>query len=1069
MINKTLIAIVALLVGATSQELYSMKKLPDWQNPKVSERNRMPMRATFHSDNEQIVSLNGIWKFRLFKTPDEVLSDFYTKTCDDSLWNNIKVPGMWELQGYMDPVYLNVGYAWRGHYKNNPPFVPLENNYVGQYRKNFSIPASWQGKQVCLNIGSATSNVRVWVNGKEVGYSEDSKLEARFDITKFVNIGENNIALEIFRWCDGTYLEDQDFWRLTGIARGIYIYARPQMHIEDINISGDMNGKLSLYTEVSKGITGVNVEVVAPGGKTVCMFNLPISGKKEVSSEGNIILRKTETVSSPLLWSAEAPNLYTLRVTAFDNNRVVVDGASVKFGFRTVEIKNSQLLVNGKPVLIKGVDRHEISSIGGYVVSKDEMIEDIRIMKSLNINAVRTSHYPNDPIWYELCDEYGLYVTDEANIESHGMGYGENSLAHRKDYTAAHLLRNERMVKRDINHPCVIVWSLGNEAGNGKNFENCYKWIKEYDKTRPVQYERAELNWNTDIFCPMYMSPADCEKYLNSNPAKPLIQCEYAHAMGNSMGGFKEYWDLIRKYPSYQGGYIWDFADQALMWPSDSKKTGSDYFYAFGGDFNEDDPSDGSFNCNGVIAADRSLHPHAYEVRYQYQSIHTTVDTTKRSLHSLDEKYRVNVYNENFFIDLSAYRMLWNVEADGVKLLTGVVENLNVAPGKTVSVPLELLNKDIAKISSSHSQVCLNVSYELKNKDGVLAAGTEVAYEQFVLKDAPTKIKIEKGIPAIEDSENQVVLSGNFSEPVLAGGKVSKWKATFDKTSGLLVSYSLDNDELLKSALRPSFWRAPTENDMGAGLNDKYKVWRKPNMSVVSFDCSSKNDYFLVTVSYAPIANYAKFLLAYRVYADGTVAVTEEMNDADSLDKAPCMFRYGMRLDMPGNYSVIDFYGKGPWENYSDRNSSAVYGHYVQSVNEQYHYGYPRTQESGTKTCLKWFRILDKAGKGIEIRSDNEFSASALPFSIEDLDISLNDPRPRKNPTNYQAGRPQHSLDIVYKAFKDNRSAGKTSVNFELIQMGLGGINSWGTLPLEPYMVPAKERKFNFVIRPVNR
>ncbi|MBP5486125.1 MAG: DUF4981 domain-containing protein, partial [Bacteroidales bacterium] len=690
--------ILILAAAVVSLTAFSQKKtaMEPWQDPNVFEENRLPMRATFVTDQQKTLSLNGVWKFNWNETIEGRTRGFEAPGYDDSSWGIMPVPGMWELNGYGDPLYLNIGYAWRGHSKNNPPYPPTEHNYVGQYRRAFNMDASWVGKQVCLFIGSATSNVRVWVNGKMVGYSEDSKLEARFDITKFVKPGENLIALEIFRWCDGTYLEDQDFWRFTGIGRDVFVYTREKERLEDLNITAGMDGRFDIKAEVTSGISKFAYEILDNNGRTVASGEASPS-KKMVSCSG--------TVDSPALWSAEVPNLYTLKVTA-SGKKGVVESTCLDFGFRTVEIKNAQLLVNGCPILIKGADRHELNPDKGYVLSVEDMVKDIRVMKELNITAVRTSHYPNDPMWYTLCDKYGIYVVDEGNIESHGMGYGKETLAAREDFKAAHLARDQRMVRRDFNHPSVIIWSLGNEAGNGDNFYACYEWIKANDPTRPVQYERAQREWNTDIMCPMYASPEWCEKYCTQNPDRPLIQCEYAHAMGNSMGNFKEYWDLIRKLPNYQGGFIWDFVDQAIRWPS---KGGTDYIFAFGGDFNGYDPSDGSFNCNGVIAADRSLHPHSYEVKYQQRNILTTpVDASKG---------RLKVFNENFFKDLSQYRLVWTAVVEGEPVATGTVENLKAGPQKSETVDLP-----VPSFKDGDNDIFINVSYVLKTPDGLLPA-----------------------------------------------------------------------------------------------------------------------------------------------------------------------------------------------------------------------------------------------------------------------------------------------------------------------------------------------------------
>ena len=1049
---KKILLILAATLAATPLLAEKNNKMEPWQDPNIFEENRLPMAATFVTDQQQTLTLNGVWKFKWNETIEGRAKGFESVDYNDSDWGTIPVPGMWELNGYNDPMYLNVGFAWRGHYKNNPPYPATEHNYVGQYRRTFNLDKSWIGRQICLCIGSATSNVRVWVNGKMVGYSEDSKLEARFDLTKYVKAGENLIALEIFRWCDGSYLEDQDFWRLSGIARGVYVYTREKERIEDVNVIAGMDGAFTVKTNVTKGVKNIHVAVIDKAGNQVAYREAsPVKGLATLSG----------VVQNPALWSAEIPNLYTLKVTASDK-KGVVESTSIDFGFRTVEIRNSQLLVNGQPILIKGADRHEMNADKGYVVSEEDMIRDIRIMKELNMNAVRTCHYPNDPRWYALCDKYGLYVVDEANVESHGMGYGEASLAHRSDFRAAHLIRNQRMLRRDFNHPSVIIWSLGNEAGNGENFFACYDWMKANDPTRPVQYERAEGGKNTDIICPMYVSPDGCEEILQRNLGKPLIQCEYAHAMGNSMGNFKEYWDLIRKYPTYQGGFIWDFVDQALCWPS--KDGGTDHIFAFGGDFNEYDPSDGSFNCNGVIAADRTLHPHAYEVRYQHKNIHT----------SFAGLGKVNVYNEYFFKDLCQYRMLWNITVDGVAVSSGVVESLNIAPQKTGVVELPI--KDLPE---TDADIFLNVSYVLKTTDGVLPAGTEVAYDQIALK-VKAGAAFDAGSASVcalnyDETVDSYVFYGSFSFSGTAAECVADWTATFDKTTGFLSGYTVNGVQMLSEPLVPEFARAPIENDMGAWkIRQMYEAWRYPvfklkDGSLVVDEATDGVGLMTLSAEYEPIAGGAAIVkMFYEIFPDGTIKVTETMKDAGNLAKTPALMRFGMKLAMPGRFSTVDFYGKGPWENYCDRNSAAVVGHYTQSVNDQYHYGYVRTQESGTKTELRYFRLLDSNGSGLEISSNGKFSASALPFSMRDLDCLENGTPDRANKTNTQNGEARHSLSLKAKAHENDRSNGTTYVNFDLVQMGVGGICSWGTLPLDQYMIPAAGREFRFVLRPVN-
>ncbi len=1091
---RTTAAIGVLATAVLNITGLNAAELPDWQDPGIVESNRLPMRATFVTEQQKTLSLNGIWKFNFCQSVADRVDGFQNVAFDDSAWGNIPVPGLWEFSGYCDPLYLNIGYAWRGHFKNNPPYVPEEHNYVGQYRQTFDIPADWKGKQICLCIGAATSNVRVWVNGKEVGYSEDSKLDARFDISAYVKAGKNSIALEIFRWCDGSYLEDQDFWRFAGISRDVYVYTREKKRIEDINVSGDMSGNAKLSVTVTSGISSVAYEILDRYGKVVASESLPVNAKSEKTAEGNILLQCEPKVSNPELWTAETPNLYTLKVSASDK-KSLVESASVRFGFRTVEIKNAQLLVNGKPILIKGTDRHEMNPHTGYVVTKDDMIRDIRIMKELNINAVRTSHYPNDPLWYSLCDEYGLYVVDEANVESHGMGYGDASLAHREDYFQAHLIRNKRMIFRDFNHPSIIIWSMGNEAGNGANFEKVYDWIKSYDSTRPVQYERAVLNYNTDIFCPMYESPAGCEKYLQSNPTRPLIQCEYSHAMGNSNGNFKEYWDLVRKYPSYQGGFIWDFVDQALYKKVDPEKYGTDHIYIYGGDSNDYDASDGSFNCNGFIAADRSWHPQAYEIKYQHRSILTSADPISPSLMGDEnrnaEELNVVVYNENFFIDLSRYRMTWTVECGGVEVLSGVLENVDVAPGKTTAIGLGITGEDIlaavlksfanpesSKVNYSDgldSDIYLNVNWQLKRADGLLPAGYQVAYDQIALYEAPAAAYVN-GSASVD---NGLIMSENASELRFSGrfvydksdeiDRISTWSLSFDKSTGWLASYEIAGVETLKEPAMPSFGRAPVENDLGARLHEKMKMWRYPEFKLSSLRTAKNGDGYVVEAVYQPFENFGFVTLTYQLYSDGSIKVLEKMNDSGNLAAAPDLFRFGMKLAMPGDFSTLDFYGRGPWDNYCDRKSSAIVGHYVQKVQDQYWYGYVRTQESGTKSDMRWMRVLNEAGLGLEISSDVLFSGSALPFSQKDMDSALDAPATRPNPTNKQAGRATHSLELRSKAFDNSRAEGTTYVNFDLKEMGVGGIDSWGQKPLDEYMVHPAEYEFGFVLRPVKR
>lgn len=1000
------------------------KKLEPWQDPNIFQENRLPMRATFVTDQEQRLSLNGVWRFHFSETVASRLKGFEAVGYNDGSWAEIPVPGMLELNGYGVPVYVNIGYAWRGLFQNNPPYVPEEGNYVGQYRRTFEVPQNWSGKDIVLTIGSATSNVRVWINGKPVGYSEDSKLEANFNVTKMVHPGINTIALEIFRWCDGSYLEDQDFWSFTGIARDVYLSARGKDRLEDINVVADMDGTLTVTAAVTSGISSVR-------------YTLLDDGKEVKSFDARVKKGKADAIASipwVKLWSAEEPNLYTLKAEAFAKGKVA-ESTSLEIGFRTVEIKDSQLFVNGKPVLIKGVNRHEMTPYKGYIVTEEEMIQDIKVMKSLNVNAVRTCHYPDDPLWLSLCDRYGFYVVDEGNVESHGMGYGEKTLAKEPMYAAAHLIRDQRMIQRDRNHPSIIVWSMGNEAGFGPNFEACYNWIKAEDPTRPVQYERALDNAHdrnfTDVMCPMYMGPEDCVRYLENNPKKPLIQCEYAHTMGNSGGNFKDYWDLVRKYPEYQGGFIWDFQDQALW---------NGKFWAFGGDYNPGGPSDGSFNCNGVVAADRSYHPHAYEIRYQYQNIWTT--GTPDAL---------KVHNEFFFKDLSDVMMLWDLEKDGEKVRSGVVSYLSAAPQATETVNLGSME------IPSEGTVTLNVRYVLKRAWPLVEAGTQIAYDQILLADRrPVLEEPAAGKTGLYQSGKTVIISGNRAVDGLSAPRGTVWTVTFDKASGAITSYTIGRKEMLAQPLVPCFNRAPIENDLGAALPTRWKLWRNPEFKVSSFKVTGEGGSSLIEVEYEPIGGIVPLSVFYEVRADGSVSVVQRMGDAPG---APDLFRFGMAFAMPGTYGDLDFFGLGPWENYIDRNSACLLGRYRLKVADQYHLGYVRTQESGTHTGLRFFRVLDASGNGLEVASVTDFSASALPYSIADLDVSAPEGDVFETNANGQRGIPRHSLELV--------PSGLTHVHVDLVQMGVGSVNSWGAEPLDKYHVHPVAREFRFVLSPV--
>ena len=1014
--------------------LATMAQHDEWKNPEINAVNRAPMHTNYfaYSSSEEaakadkenssnFMTLNGIWKFNWVKNADARPTDFYRTDYNDKGWGQMKVPGVWEMNGYGDPIYVNVGYAWRSQYKNNPPYVPIENNHVGSYRKEIIIPAEWSEKEIFAHFGSVTSNMYLWVNGKYVGYSEDSKLEAEFNLTKYLKPGKNLIAFQVFRWCDGTYLEDQDFFRYSGVGRNCYLYSRNKKYIQDIRVTPDLdsnytNGTLNVALNLN-GSGTVELNLTDPAGKSVATAQVNGNGQKSVVMD----------VSNPEKWTAEAPNLYTLTAT-LKNGSNTLEVIPVKVGFRKIELKGGQILVNGQPVLFKGADRHEMDPDGGYVVSRERMLQDILRMKQLNINAVRTCHYPDDNLWYDLCDQYGIYVVAEANIESHGMGYGKETLAKNPSYKKAHMERNQRNVQRGYNHPSIIFWSLGNEAGYGPNFEQCYTWIKNEDKTRAVQYEQAGTNEFTDIFCPMYYDYDACKKYSEGNIDKPLIQCEYAHAMGNSQGGFKEYWDLIRKYPKYQGGFIWDFVDQSNHWKN---KDGID-IYGYGGDFNKYDASDNNFNDNGLISPDRRPNPHAHEVGYFYQSIWTTPGDLSKG--------EIKVYNENFFRDLSAYYMEWQLLANGEVMQTGVVQDLNVAPQQTATLKLNLNTEKVCPCK----ELLLNVSYKLKAAETLMPAGSTVAYDQLTIRPYTAKaleLKNQKAsnldivVPVIKDNDhNYLIVEGeNFI-------------IEFNKHNGYLSRYEADGMQLLNpgAQLTPNFWRAPTDNDYGAGLQHRYAVWKNPGLKLTSLKQSIENEQAIVQAEYEMKAVKGKLFLTYVINNEGAVKVTQKM-EAGKEEKVSDMFRFGMQMQMPENFNEVEYYGRGPVENYADRNHSTLIGKYRQTVAEQF-YPYIRPQETGTKTDLRWWRVLNISGNGLQFVGDAPFSASALNYSIESLDDGVQKDQ-------------RHSPEVAKAPF--------TNLCIDKVQMGLGCVNSWGTLPLEKYRVPYQDYEFSFILTPV--
>lgn len=1019
---------LALLTGMTVQGQ------TEWQDSRVNSVNRAPMHASYFAypsseeasagvpeQSSSYMSLNGKWKFNWVAHAYERPEDFWKTDYNDLGWDEISVPGVWELNGYGDPIYVNIGYAWRSQYDNNPPFVPEENNHVGSYRRVVELPSGWEGKDIFVHFGSVTSNIYLWINGRYVGYSEDSKLEAEFEVSRYLRPGKNLIAFQVFRWCDGSYLEDQDFFRFSGVGRDCYMYAREKARISDIRVTPDLDSAYddgTLYVDYSvSGNCDVRLSLEDASGRVVAEGGTSGKGDRKV----------TLSVDSPYKWSAETPYLYTLTATTSVRGDVL-EVIPLKVGFRKIELKGAQVLVNGQPVLFKGANRHEMDPDGGYVVSYERMLQDVMRMKQLNINAVRTCHYPDDSRWYDLCDRYGLYMVAEANIESHGMGYGKESLAHHADFEAAHLERNRRNVQRNFNHPSVIFWSLGNEAGFGENFKKCYDWVKAEDPSRPVQYEQARRNAYTDIFCPMYQSYDGNIGYCENNPSKPLIQCEYAHAMGNSMGGFKEYWDLVRRYPAYQGGFIWDFVDQSCHWTTSRGVR----VYGYGGDFNRYDASDNNFQDNGVIGPDRQLNPHAYEVRHIYQSIWTDMkDSGSKTL---------SVYNENFFRDLSAYVMEWELMADGHVVERGVEAAPSVAPQQTGEIALDY---DDSMLDDGREWL-LNVNWKLRRTEQLLPAGYTVAYNQIVLRDYRyPSLELENFAGSNEPVSGPSIKKGDKSYLIVSG---EDFVIDFSRRTGFISYYEYDGRPMLEedTEIRPNFWRAPTDNDYGAGLQRKYSVWKNPVFRLVSLDADMKDGLAVVVARYELPSVKASMTMTYTVSNAGDIRVCQSL-DAESGAKVPDMFRFGVRMRMPKAYDEVEYYGRGPVENYADRNSGASVGLYRQKVSDLF-YPYIRPQENGTRTDLRWLKVLDWSCSGLKFYSNAGLSASVLEYSMESLDDG-----PEKDQ--------RHSPEVEPADF--------TEICLDKVQTGLGCEDSWGRIARPEYQVKYGDYEFMFVISPV--
>ena len=1019
-------------------------QVPEWENPKIFSVNAELPHVTFlpYADETSALkndkkaspfyqTLNGTWKLKWVTKPADVPPNFYAGGYDTSGWSDIPVPANLEFQGYGVPIYVNQSYEWvKPPAQPDPPHVPHDYNPVGCYRRTFNLPAGWKDKEVFVHFGAVKSAFYIWINGRYVGYSEDSKTPAEWDITPYLQSGPNSIALQVIRWSDGSYLECQDFFRLSGIEREVYLWAAPKVRIRDFWADAGLDenyedGKLKVTVDLKNkvpglqaGVHSVEMKLLDGGGTAIASETKSLDMNRQEA--GSLVFERT--VPSPKKWTAETPDLYPLVLTLKDKSGRVLQALGCKVGFRKVEITDGQLLLNGEQILLKGVNRHEHDPYTAHVISEESMLKDIRLMKQFNLNAVRTCHYPDDPRWYELCDEYGIYLIDEANIESHGMGYGEKSLAKNPDWGPAHLDRTRRMVERDKNHPSVIIWSLGNEAGDGINFEATSAWIHQRDKTRPVHYERAERRPHTDIVCPMYARIEDLEAYAVRKQTRPLILCEYAHAMGNSVGNLQDYWDVIEKYPQLQGAFVWDWVDQGFA----KKNEKGESFWAYGGDYGPPGtPSDRNFCCNGLVGPDRTPHPGLWEIKKVYQYIKF------KQAGARDGVRAIEIANRYDFINLNRFAIQWEYLEDGVTpIAKGTIPNPDIAPDAA-----KVFNLDIPVLErKSGVEYFLNVAAVTASDQPLIPRGHVVAAEQF--RDQVRKPLAPKAVGA----SSALKTSQTDSAAVIEGQDFS---VTFDKKTGLLISFKSGATEVLKRALEPNFWRAPTDNDFGNRMPTRLAAWRKAadNRTLDNFSvqqvgptvCVAAADFSLKDVQ-------AKYQVKYRVFGTGDVVIEVKFSPAGR--NIPELPRLGMKTALPAEFKNIQWYGRGPHENYVDRKTSAFVGLYKSSVDEMI-VPYVSIQEYGNRTDIRWVALSNKDGIGLLAVGLPQFDFSALPYTAEDL-------------TQNSRGD-KHPADIAKRDF--------VALNLDYAQMGVGGDDSWGAQPHPQYRLGAREYVYKFRLR----
>ncbi|SEM31606.1 beta-galactosidase [Chryseobacterium taichungense] len=1015
----------------------------DWENPRIVDQGKEKPHVTFVSFDDQqnaisddygrsvnYKSLNGQWKFSYTDQYKDRPTDFYKTTLDDSGWANLTVPSNWELNGFGIPIYTNVTYP----HPRTPPFIG-PNNPVGTYRKTFTVPEDWDKKEILLHFGSISGCAFIYVNGRKVGMTKASKTPAEFDITKYLKKGQNLLAVQIFRWHDGSYLEDQDFWRLSGLERDVYLYALPKLAIWDFFLKADLDA------QYKNGLFSADVDLRKFKGNDLKSGSLTLSlldksgkaiyNKQEsfsVNADSIQTLKFHTTIKNPLKWNAETPNLYDCVLTLKDQNGTVISITASKVGFRKVEIKNARLLVNGMSISVHGVNRHEHDDVTGHTTTRALMLKDIKLMKELNINAVRLSHYPNDPLWYKLCDQYGLYLVDEANIETHGMGAelqgGFDKTVHPAylpEWAPAHTDRIVRMVERDKNHASIIIWSLGNECGNGPVFHDNYKWIKSRDTSRPVQFEQAGQDWNTDIVAPMYPRIADMKRYAaDATKTRPYIMCEYSHAMGNSNGNMQTYFDIIRKSKNMQGGFIWDWVDQGIKTKDANGKT----FWAYGGDL-------GSFYwqndengiADGIISSDRTPDPGAYEVKKMYQKIIFTAKDLSKGL--------INIENIFDFTNLNQYAFKWQLLRNGEKVDEGTFD-VQLDPHQSKNLKLNLPQyKSIAG-----TEYFLNLYAYTKAATEMLPSGSEIAKEQFSYAGSY--------FDKYSSTAPKLVFTNDNKKLNFTAGDI---KGEFDLQKGKFIRYS-KNDSNFNNFPEPYFWRAPTDNDFGNGMPSKLGLWRSAHdqkkLKKITVGEQTENG-LTIQVEWQLAGIDVPYQINYFIHNNGDVQITATMDMTGK--ELPELPRFGMRTTLPGSYNNLRYYGRGPYENYIDRHSASFIGIYEDKIENQYYKGYIRPQESGNKTDVRWFTLTDESGSGIKVEGTQSIAFTAINHSVEDLDPGL-------------TKKQQHPVDLPPRH--------QVFLSIDLKQRGLGGDDSWGAYPHEEYQLLDKKYSYSYTISLLN-